>query len=67
MGLSPKASLRDNLSTIDLAKVKLAELFAADRIEKDNLSGNEPCAQACILSGQAVAAAADFAGGEPLT
>ena len=61
-GLKPKASLRDSLSTVELAKVKLAELLAADRIEKDKLQGNERCAQACRLSGQAVASAVAIAG-----
>lgn len=45
-GLKPKASLRDSLSTVELAKVKLAELLAAERIEKDELQGNERCVQA---------------------
>ncbi len=61
-GLKPKAALRDSLSTVELAKVKLAELLAADRIEKDELQGNERCARACRLSGQAIASAVAIAG-----
>jgi prophage antirepressor-like protein len=65
-GLKPKAQLRDSLSTIELAKVKLAELFAAERIEQERLEGNDRCAKACRLSGSAVAAAARLAEQGPL-
>lgn len=61
MGLKPNAQLRDSLSTIELAKVKLAELLAVDRISEQNLQGNGECSQACRLSGQAVATAAEIA------
>lgn len=66
-GLKQKAQLRDSLSTVELAQVKLAELLAADRIEKDNLSGNDRCANACTLSGKAVAAAVRLADSGPLS
>jgi prophage antirepressor-like protein len=65
-GLLPKANLRDNLSTIELAAVKFTELLAAARIERENIRGNEPCEQACRVSGQAVAQAAIDAGKKPL-
>jgi prophage antirepressor-like protein len=56
-GLKPKANLRDALSTLELTKVKFAELLAVVKIEGEQLQGNERCAEACKLSGQAVATA----------
>lgn len=56
MGLKPKEQLRDNLSDLELAQIKLAEMCAGRRIEKDRLRGNDWCEMACFHSGHAVAA-----------
>ena len=60
-GLKSKANLRDSLSTESLARVKFAESLATGRIEKDDLSGNEDCQNACSLAGRAVAEAVRIA------
>lgn len=53
--LKPKANVRDHISTHDLAKVKFAEMMAADKIETENLNGNGKCLQATSLAANAVA------------
>jgi prophage antirepressor-like protein len=65
-GLKPKATLRDSLSTVELAEVKLAELWAAKRIEEAELAGNDQCATACRLTGNAVAIARTHVDATPL-
>lgn len=57
MQLTPKANLRDNLSTHDLMRVKFAESMASDKIEADDLRGNDHCNTACRVAGEAVATA----------
>jgi prophage antirepressor-like protein len=57
MQLAAKANLRDNLSTHDLMRVKFAEAMASQKIEADDLRGNDRCQSACRISGEAVARA----------
>lgn len=55
MQLPQKANLRDSLSSRDLMRVKFAEAMAADKIENENLRGNDPCISAATLAAKAVA------------
>ncbi len=57
MQLHPKANLRDGLSTHDLMRVKFAESMAADKIEKEDLRGDDKCVRAARLAGDAVVTA----------
>lgn len=54
MGLSPGASLRDNLNMVDLAQIILAESMAIDRIEKDDAEGNWSCNKRSKLAAKSV-------------
>jgi prophage antirepressor-like protein len=56
-GLAPKANLRDNLTANELLRVAFAESLAKEKIERDELNGTLPCANACRESSSAVAAA----------
>ena len=62
--LGKNASLRDNLSTLELARVKLAELEAAARMETRDARGNDQCAAVCSDAGRAVAAVARMMSGQ---
>lgn len=59
--LKPKVNLRDHLSTVDLMKVKFAEVLAGERIQTDDLRGNDPCKSACRVAGEAVVSAVEAA------
>jgi len=50
-GLPPKASLRDNMSIVELTGTMFAEALASDRIEREDRQGLKPCSLACQLSG----------------
>jgi prophage antirepressor-like protein len=55
--LPQKANLRDNLTVLELAQVKLAELLAAETIEREEIQGNESCADKCGTASQHIATA----------
>ena len=52
--LPQKANLRDSLSKFELAKVKLSEMLAAQRIDAEQASGNAECAGVCRHAAKAV-------------
>ena len=53
-GLEPKANVRDNLSTAELAFVMAAEALAAERIEQEIRLGNDECIEASAKSALAI-------------
>jgi len=52
-----KGSIRDNMSSLELSAVGLAEHLAEEKIRRDNLQGNTQCEEASRRSSQSVAAA----------
>lgn len=56
-GLSSKDSIRDNLSSIELAAVGLSELLASDNISRQNAKGSGSCEIICRKSAKEVAKA----------
>ena len=57
LGLTPKANLRDSLSSEVLALVKVIETTSAAKIEKDRVTGNLSCAEVCKKTSQLIAEA----------
>ncbi len=55
--LSPKDSIRDNMSEVELAATQLSELLALQTIEDQNLKGNGQCELACSHAAKSVATA----------
>jgi hypothetical protein len=53
-GLAKSKSLRDSLSGVELAALKLAEALAEENIETENLQGFKPCRKACSAAGDRV-------------
>jgi phage anti-repressor protein len=53
-GLTKKDYIRDNLARNELMAVKFAEFLSSDKIEYNNLRGNEVCANACGIASNAV-------------
>lgn len=54
-GLDKTQSIRDNLSSVELAAVGLAELLSMENIEKNNVMGSAKCEVICLNSSKAVA------------
>lgn len=48
MGLTKKQGIRDNLCQTDLIGVTLSESLATDKIEKQNVYGDKPCADVSL-------------------
>lgn len=55
--LEKGVSIRDNMSQIELAGVRLAELLATEKIENQHLQGNAQCELACTSAARSVASA----------
>lgn len=55
--LDNSASIRDNMSLLQLSATQLIEAMATDEIERNNLRGNANCEQACTRASRAVATA----------
>lgn len=53
-GLKNNASLRDNLSIVQIAALGLAEALADEDIETNQVEGYKPCLQSCDKAGQRV-------------
>jgi hypothetical protein len=51
--------MRDSLDIAELSFVMAAEALAAERIQEENRTGNEQCAQATSYSASAIKAAID--------
>lgn len=56
-GLPEKSNTRESMSKVELAAVGLAELLAANNIEKLNIYGNAKCEAECFKTGNFVAQA----------
>lgn len=54
LGLSPNVLLRDNLSTVQIAALGLAEALAEEDIETNSLYGFSQCHQSCKKAGNQV-------------
>lgn len=54
-GLPEKVNIRDNMTVLELASVKFAELIAADNIERNGLHGSGQCEIASGNASKAVA------------
>jgi hypothetical protein len=54
-GLPAKANTRESMSEIELASVRLAELLAAETIEKKTAIGNRQCKSICESAGSSIA------------
>ena len=54
-GLPVKANTRESMSEIELASVRLAELLAAETIEKKQAIGNIQCKSICQNAGYSIA------------
>jgi hypothetical protein len=50
-GLSKKANVRDEMSTVELAGTMFAEALATDKIKREKREGLNQCASACLKSG----------------
>lgn len=59
--LPPSAEVRDAMNPTELAKLRLTELLAAERIAADQTSGTDPCADACSEVAEAIATASRIA------
>jgi prophage antirepressor-like protein len=59
--LPVKANLRDNLPLVELLQVALSESLAQEKINNENRNGLNPCYEACVIAGQAIARAVDTA------
>ena len=53
-GLKKNALLRDNLSIVQIAALRLAEALADEDIETNQVDGYKPCLQSCDKAGQRV-------------
>ena len=58
-GISRKSSIRDSLTMTENLSNALAESLATDKIESEDLKGNNQCANACKKAGQEVKKAVD--------
>jgi len=47
-------NVRDNLSSVELAAIMLAEVIADEKIEQENLQGGRQCESACSIAGYKV-------------
>lgn len=54
-GLVKTANLREHMTPIERAAASLSEEISKDKIEKNNLRGNNPCAAACLDASTRVA------------